>query len=99
MKQCVFPTYQDGPGGFNAKEQEITFNAFKRVLKTVDDLVDVYYVENPNIYTIREVTNCGIAIENNKGQVYIYQAVFRHSDDQHDPFGNPPPPVKGPPTP
>lgn len=46
---------------------------------------------------MREVTNCGIAIENNKGQVYIYQAVFRFSDDRHDPFGNPPPPVNDPP--
>ena len=82
LEKCTFATYEDGPGGFDKKEQEITVNAFMLIYDSVDDIDEVYYVEDPMIATMKKVTNCAIGLENSKGEIMIYGAVFRHSDDQ-----------------
>lgn len=87
---CVFATYQDGPSGVTTQYQKLlTETFFKLMNEFKSKITKVYFTEEFYLPVEKEVVNCGFGLENSEGKVYLYQAIFRHEDNQCGQPGNP----------
>ena len=83
IKKCVFVEYAVGPSGISEVMSEKLTNTLLEHLELFKDKIkDYYLVEDFYLPATKVITDCGIAIEDKTGEVYIYKAVIRHEDNQ-----------------
>tara|TARA_R110002072_G_scaffold534_6_gene4062 strand:+ start:235907 stop:236968 length:1062 start_codon:yes stop_codon:yes gene_type:complete len=86
IKKCVFVKYSAGPSGISEVMSEKLTKTFLEHLHLFKNKIkDFYLVEDFYLPATKVITDCGIAIEDNQGEVYIYKAVRRHEDNQGPP--------------
>lgn len=83
IAQCVFSSYQDGPSGVTKAYQKLLAKTFFKLLEEFKSKIKgIYYSEDFYLPTMKTVTDCGVGVEDNSGQMMIFKAIFRHEDNQ-----------------
>jgi len=87
---CMFTTYQDGPSGITPQYQKLLTETFTKLMKEFKSKIKkVYFSEEFYLPVEREVTDCGVGFENEKGEIQVFQAIYRHEGRQCGQPGNP----------
>ncbi|MCP4915025.1 MAG: hypothetical protein GY909_18045 [Oligoflexia bacterium] len=90
IAQCMFATYQDGPSGITKQYQKLLTESFVKLMDEFKaKMKKVYLVEEFYLPAEKDFVNCGVGIEDEKGKIYVYQAIFRHEGRQCGQPGNP----------
>ncbi|HAZ13028.1 MAG: hypothetical protein A2X86_09570 [Bdellovibrionales bacterium GWA2_49_15] len=86
VSRCVFVPYTEGPSGITQAEQKILTDLFIQHLRRYPGIFKkLYYVEQVGVPSERPVTTCAIGVEGPNQHVMLFQSVYRHEDDVHNP--------------
>lgn len=90
VQECVFAKYEDGPSGVTeVMSEKLTRTFLDHVEKYKDRIKKVYLVEDFYLPATKVVVDCGVGLEDDRGEIYVYKAVDRHEGNQHKPIGFP----------
>jgi len=83
IAQCVFTSYEDGPSGVTKAYQKLLAETFVKLLEEFKSKIKgIYFLEDFYLPSMKIVSNCGVGVEDNSGQMMIFKAIFRHEDNQ-----------------